>query len=298
MNYGHLHYFWVAAKAGGIMRAAEQLHTAPQTLSTQIKLLEEHLGQKLFRRSGRHLALTEMGSVVLGYADGIFALGAELEGAARQARSGPPTLDFRVGVTDSVTKAVAYRLLEPALDVAEPVRLICGEGKLPDLLSQLALNRIDLVIADEPMPRRVSVKAFNHALGSSAMTFFCAPKLKPLLKQPFPQCLNNAPMLLQAASTAIRQQFDSWLSRHGIHPRVIAEFEDGALMKAFGREGRGVFMAPTVLEAEIQAQYGVKVIGRSDDLVEEFYAISVERRITHPCVAAISQAARRKLFSA
>ena len=298
MNYGHLHYFWVAAKAGGIMRAAEQLHTAPQTLSTQIKLLEEHLGQKLFRRSGRHLALTEMGSVVLGYADGIFALGAELEGAARQARSGPRTLDFRVGVTDSVTKAVAYRLLEPALDVAEPVRLICGEGKLPDLLSQLALNRIDLVIADEPMPRRVSVKAFNHALGSSAMTFFCAPKLKPLLKQPFPQCLNNAPMLLQAASTAIRQQFDSWLSRHGIHPRVIAEFEDGALMKAFGREGRGVFMAPTVLEAEIQAQYGVKVIGRSDDLVEEFYAISVERRITHPCVAAISQAARCKLFGA
>ena len=298
MNYGHLHYFWVAAKAGGIMRAAEQLHTAPQTLSTQIKLLEEHLGQKLFRRSGRHLVLTEMGSVVLGYADGIFALGAELEGAARQARSGPRTLDFRVGVTDSVTKAVAYRLLEPALDVAEPVRLICGEGKLPDLLSQLALNRIDLVIADEPMPRRVSVKAFNHALGSSAMTFFCAPKLKPLLKQPFPQCLNNAPMLLQAASTAIRQQFDSWLSRHGIHPRVIAEFEDGALMKAFGREGRGVFMAPTVLEAEIQAQYGVKVVGRSDDLVEEFYAISVERRITHPCVAAISQAARRKLFSA
>ena len=298
MNYGHLHYFWVAAKAGGIMRAAEQLHTAPQTLSTQIKLLEEHLGQKLFRRSGRHLALTKMGSVVLGYADGIFALGAELEGAARQARSGPRTLDFRVGVTDSVTKAVAYRLLEPALDVAEPVRLICGEGKLPDLLSQLALNRIDLVIADEPMPRRVSVKAFNHALGSSAMTFFCAPKLKPLLKQPFPQCLNNAPMLLQAASTAIRQQFDSWLSRHGIHPRVIAEFEDGALMKAFGREGRGVFMAPTVLEAEIQAQYGVKVVGRSDDLVEEFYAISVERRITHPCVAAISQAARRKLFSA
>ena len=298
MNYGHLHYFWVAAKAGGIMRAAEQLHTAPQTLSTQIKLLEEHLGQKLFRRSGRHLALTEMGSVVLGYADGIFALGAELEGAARQARSGPRTLDFRVGVTDSVTKAVAYRLLEPALDVAEPVRLICGEGKLPDLLSQLALNRIDLVIADEPMPRRVSVKAFNHALGSSAMTFFCAPKLKPLLKQPFPQCLNNAPMLLQAASTAIRQQFDNWLSRHGIHPRVIAEFEDGALMKAFGREGRGVFMAPTVLEAEIQAQYGVKVVGRSDDLVEEFYAISVERRITHPCVAAISQAARGRLFGA
>ena len=298
MNYGHLHYFWVAAKAGGIMRAAEQLHTAPQTLSTQIKLLEEHLGQKLFRRSGRHLALTEMGSVVLGYADGIFALGAELESAARQSRSGPQILDFRVGVADSVTKAVAYRLLEPALDVAEPVRLICGEGKLPDLLSQLALNRLDLVIADEPMPRRVSIKAFNHALGSSAMTFFCAPKLKPLLKQPFPQCLNNAPMLLQAASTAIRQQFDSWLSRHAIHPRVIAEFEDGALMKAFGREGRGVFMAPTVLEAEIQAQYGVKVVGRSDDLVEEFYAISVERRITHPCVAAISQAARGRLFGA
>ena len=298
MNYGHLYYFWVAAKAGGIMRAAEQLRTAPQTLSTQIKLLEEHLGQKLFRRSGRHLELTDEGRVALGYADGIFALGAELEGAVRLARGGPRTLDFRVGVADSVTKSVAYRLLEPALDVPDPVRLICSEGKFPELLSHLALNRLDLVIADEPMPRRVSVKAFNHALGSSAMTFFCAPKLKPLLKRLFPQCLNDAPMLVQGASTAIRQQFDNWLSRHGIHPRVIGEFDDGALMKAFGREGRGVFMAPTVLEAEIQKQYAVEVVGRSEELVEEFYAISVERRITHPCVAAISHAARGKLFGA
>ena len=298
MNFKHLHYFWVAAKAGGIMRAGEQLHAAPQTVSTQIKLLEDRLGGKLFRRSGRHLELTDAGQVALGYAEDIFTLGIELESAFRQARNGARTLDFRVGVADSVAKSVAYRLLEPALNAPEPVRLICGEGKLPELLSQLALNRLDLVIADEPMPKRVSVKAFNHALGSSVMTFFCAPKLKPSLNGKFPQCLNDAPMLVQGASTSIRQQFDSWLIRHEIHPRVIGEFEDGALMKAFGREGRGVFMAPTVLEAEIRAQYGVDVIGRSEELVEEFYAISVERRITHPCVAAISQAARGKLFGA
>ena len=298
MNFKHLHYFWVAAKAGGIMRAGEQLHAAPQTVSTQIKLLEDRLGGKLFRRSGRHLELTDAGQVALGYAEDIFTLGIELESAFRQARNGARTLDFRVGVADSVAKSVAYRLLEPALNAPEPVRLICGEGKLPELLSQLALNRLDLVIADEPMPKRVSVKAFNHALGSSVMTFFCAPKLKPSLNGEFPQCLNDAPMLVQGASTSIRQQFDSWLIRHEIHPRVIGEFEDGALMKAFGREGRGVFMAPTVLEAEIRAQYGVDVIGRSEELVEEFYAISVERRITHPCVAAISHAARGKLFGA
>ena len=298
MNFKHLHYFWVAAKAGGIMRAGEQLHAAPQTVSTQIKLLENRLGGKLFRKSGRHLELTDAGRVALGYAENIFTLGTELETTFRQTRNGARTLDFRVGVADSVAKSVAYRLLEPALNAPESVRLICGEGKFPELLSQLALNRLDLVIADEPMPKRVSVKAFNHALGSSVMTFFCAPKLKPSLNGKFPQCLNDAPMLVQGASTSIRQQFDSWLIRHEIHPRVIGEFEDGALMKAFGREGRGVFMAPTVLEAEIRAQYGVDVIGRSEELVEEFYAISVERRITHPCVAAISHAARGKLFGA
>ena len=298
MNFKHLHYFWVTAKAGGVMRAGEQLHTTPQTLSGQIKLLEDWLGRKLFRKSGRNLELTEDGRLALGYADQIFALGSEMETALRNARGGQRVLDFRVGVADSVAKSVAYRLLEPALNVAEPVRLICSEGKFPDLLAQLALQRLDLVIADEPMSRRISVKAFNHSLGSTAMSFFCAPKLKPLLKGDFPACLNDIPMLIQGASASVRQQLEGWLTRYQIHPRVIGEFDDGALMTAFGREGRGVFMAPSVLEAETVAQFGVEVIGRTTELVEEFFAVSVERRLSHPCVLAITDAARGRLFSA
>lgn len=298
MNFKHLHYFWVTAKAGGIMRAGEQLHTTPQTLSGQIKLLEDWLGRKLFRKSGRQLELTEEGRLALGYDDQIFALGTELEAAVRQARAGQRVLDFRVGVADSVAKSVAYRLLEPALNLAEPVRLICSEGKFPDLLAQLALQRLDLVLADEPMSKRINVKAFNHPLGSTAMSFFAAPALKAQLKGPFPQCLNDMPMLIQGAAASVRQQLEGWLTRHDVHPRILGEFDDGALMTAFGREGRGVFMAPSVLEAETVAQFGVELIGRSDELVEEFYAVSVERRITHPCVVAITDAARGQLFSA
>jgi DNA-binding transcriptional LysR family regulator len=198
MNYKHLRYFWVVAKAGGVMRASEQLHTTPQTLSGQIKLLEEWLGHKLFKKNGRRLELTEEGRVALSYADEIFTLGAELEGSVRHARAGLASLDFRVGVADSVAKSVAYHLLEPALGVSEAVRLICHEGKFEDLLAQLALHRLDLVIADERMSRNISVKAFNHALGSSNMTFFCAPGLKATLQGDFPVCLNDAPMLIQA----------------------------------------------------------------------------------------------------
>ena len=297
MNFKHLYYFWVAAKAGGVMRAGEQLHTTPQTLSGQIKLLEQWLGRPLFRKSGRQLELTSDGQVALCYADEIFALGAQLEGALRQPRGGQRMLEFRVGVADSVAKSVAYRLLEPALSVAEPVRLIGSEGKFPDLLAQLALHRLDLVIADEPLSRRVSVQAFNHPLGATVMSFFATPALAATLQGGFPQCLDGAPMLIQGAASSVRQQLEGWLARHQLRPRVVGEFDDGALMTAFGREGRGVFMSPTVLEAETIAQFGVEVIGRSNELVEEFFAVSVERRITHPCVVAITQVARRELFS-
>jgi LysR family transcriptional activator of nhaA len=297
MNFKHLHYFWVTARAGGVVRAGEQLHTTPQTLSGQIRLLEERFGRKLFRRSGRQLELTPEGRVALGYADHIFTLGAELESAMRQPAGGQRVLEFRVGVADSVAKSVAYRLLEPALSIAEPVRLIGSEGKFPDLVAQLALHRLDLVIADEPLSRRISVKAFNHPLGTTPMSFFCTPALRSRLQGDFPACLHGAPMLIQGAASSVRQQLEGWLARQQIQPRVVAEFDDGALMTAFGREGRGVFMAPTVLEAETVAQYGVVVIGRSDELVEEFFAVSVERRISHPCVAAITQAARGRLFT-
>lgn len=296
MNFKHLYYFWATAKAGGVMRAGEQLHTTPQTLSAQIKLLENSLGCSLFRKSGRGLELTEEGRVALGYADQIFALSTELEAAIGKGRSGQATLDFRVGIADAVPKAIAYRLLEPALDVPGPVRLVCHEGKFQDLLAQVSVHRLDLVIADEAMGRQLSVKAFNHALGTTAMSFFAAPQLKARLPRGFPKCLDGAPMLVQGAASAMRQRLELWLTRHQLRPRAVGEFDDAALMKAFGREGRGVFMAPTVLEDETCAQYGVRVLGRTAELVEEFYAISVERRITHPCVAAITEAARGELF--
>jgi LysR family transcriptional activator of nhaA len=296
MNFKHLHYFWVTAKAGGILRAGEQLHTTPQTLSGQIKLLESWLGRSLFRKRGRQLELTDEGRLALGYADQIFTLGAEMESVLRQASGGQKTLEFRVGVADSVAKSVVYHLLEPALALPEPVRLICSEGKFPDLLAQLALHRLDLVLADEPMSGRLSIKAFNHPLGRTAMSFFCTPALRAELKGDFPQCLNDAPMLIQGVASSVRKDLDNWLIRHQIHPRIIGEFDDAALMTAFGREGRGVFMSASVLELETIAQYGVEVIGRTEEMAEEFFAVSVERRITHPCVAAITEAARGQLL--
>ncbi|GAP39061.1 transcriptional activator NhaR [Piscinibacter sakaiensis] len=295
MNYKHLHYFWAAAKAGGIVRAGEQLHVSPQTLSGQIKLLEERLGCALFRKSGRGLELTDEGRVTLGYADQIFALGAELESAVGRPRDGERVLDLRVGIADSVPKAIAYRLLEPALNVPGQVRLICHEGRFADLLGPLAIHRLDLVIADEPMGRQMAIKAFNHLLGSTAMSFFASPTLKRTLGGEFPACLHEAPMLLPGSSSAMRQRLDFWFVSRQLRPRVIGEFDDAALMKAFGGEGRGVFMTPSVLESETAAQYGVRVIGRTDELVEEFYAVSVERRISHPCVVAITDAAQQQL---
>jgi LysR family transcriptional regulator, transcriptional activator of nhaA len=307
MNFKHLHYFWVTAKAGGVVRAGEQLHTTPQTLSSQIKLLEERLGRKLFRKSGRNLALTDDGRLALRYADDIFALGGEMEAALREQRSeggpgGPggrseQVLEFRVGVSDSMAKSVACKLLEPAMQMPQAVHLICREGKLPELLAQLALHRLDLVIADEPLPSQLSVKAFNHALGQSSMSFFCTTAVKRKLKGPFPQCLNGAPMLIQGEASPVRRQLDAWLMQNQLHPRIVAEFDDGALMKAFARDGHGLFMAASVLEDEICLQYGVKCMGRSDEMVESFFAISVQRRITHPAVVAITDAARGALFT-
>jgi len=244
------------------------------------------------------LKLTEEGRTALRYAEQIFTLGAELESALHTARSGQRTLEFRVGIADSVPKAIAYRLLEPALDVPSQVCRICHEGTFQDLLAQISVHRLDLVIADEAMGKQTSVKAFNHALGTTAMSFFAAPDLKRSLKGGFPKCLNGAPMLIQGASSAMRQRLDLWLAEQGLRPRLIGEFDDAALMKAFGGEGRGVFMSPTVLEAETCSQYAVKLLGRTSELIEEFFAISVERRITHPCVAAITHAARGQFLKA
>lgn len=302
MNYKHLHYFWAVAHAGGLARAGERLHVTPQTLSGQIKLLEERLGQALLRKSGRGVELTTAGRLALQYADEIFAAGAELEQALRGEGAGlglGPVARFRVGVADSVPKSVAYHVLEPATHIRPAMRMVCSEGKLSSLLGELAVHRLDLVISDVPLPAQVSVKAFSHVLGKSGTSFFAAPALVRTIgaRRPrFPAVLERLPLLLPGADSALRPRLESWLRERGIRHSVAGEFDDGALVKAFGREGGGVFVAPTVLEAEIRRQYAVQVLGRADDLAEEFYAISIERRITHPAVAAITNAARRTLF--
>ena len=297
MNFKHLYYFWWVAKAGGVLRAGEQLHVTPQTISGQIGLLEDDLGTPLFAKSGRNIELTDAGRLAFGYAQDIFALGSELEESLRNYPAGGRPVDFRVGVADAVPKAIAYRLIEPATRLPDPVRIVCRDWKLDSLLAELAAHRLDLVIAGAPIPPSVSVRAYNHRLGESGVSFFASAALFKQCKGKFPACLDGAPMLVPGADAAVRSRLERWCEANSLRPRVVGEFDDSALMKAFGQRGAGVFIGPTVLEAEIKAQYGVKTLGRTTEIVEEFFAISVERRVTHPCVVAITGAARDRLFA-
>jgi LysR family transcriptional activator of nhaA len=304
MNYKHLHYFWTVVRAGGVLRASEQLHLSPQTLSGQINLLEERLGKPLLRKVGRGVEPTEAGRMVMHYADEIFTLGQEMEDALRGGKDAPRAPLLKVGFVDSVPKAIAYHVLEPALRLDPAPRLQCPEGKLASLMAQLALRRLDLVVSDVPLPGNMGVKAFTHLLGRSGIAFFASGRLLDAhgtnvrqARARFPQSLDGLPILLPVADSALRPRVDAWLRRHQLAPRVAGEFEDTALMKAFGREGLGVFPAPAVLAKEIARQFEVERLGVPDDLVEEFYAISIERKITHPGVAAITEAARSELFA-
>ncbi|MBW8469990.1 MAG: transcriptional activator NhaR [Thiobacillus sp.] len=298
MNFKHLHYFLQVAKLGGVIRASEHLHLSPQTISGQIQLLEEALGTALFTKSGRGLALTDAGHMVVGYAESIFSIGAELEEAVRDYPSKGKLLEFRVGVADAVPKTIACRLIEPASQLAEPVRIVCREWKLDTLLGELALHRLDLVIADAPIPAAVNVRAFNHRLGSCGVSFFAVPSLLAAsCTGRFPGCLDGAPMILPAEESAVGKRLRAWLGARSLHPRVVAECDDSALAKELGRRGMGIFVGPTVLERDIEKQYGVRAFGATPEVVEEFFAISIERRITHPCVNAITEAARTKLFA-
>ena len=294
LNTKHLHYFWVVAKAGSIARASERLHLTPQTISGQLSLLETHLGAALFSRAGRGLQLTETGRLVLSYADEIFSLTGELEEMVRNLPAGRP-LVFKVGVADVVPKSIAYRLLAPALALPEPLRIVCREGDLDTLLAELAVHRVDLVIADGPIPPHVNVRGFNHPLGDCGITFFAAPKLASRLRKNFPASLSGEPLLIPGEMTVVRNRLLQWFDKHHLHPRIVGEFDDSALMKAFGRAGTGVFIAPTPIASEVEEQYGVLTIGQTDEIRDQFYAISVERKISHPAVAVITETAREWL---
>jgi LysR family transcriptional activator of nhaA len=296
LNYKHLRYFWMVAKAGSIARASEQLHLTPQSISGQLTTLEAALGVALFERQGRQLQLTEVGRQVLGYADEIFRLGAALSETLRQGPS-QKAMVFRVGIADVVPKSVAFRLIEPALHLAEPVQLVCREGRLAMLLAELALQKLDLVIADRASPPSVSVRCYSHFLGESSVSAFAKPRLAAQLKPGFPDSLDGAPLLLPSSDVAMRARLMQWLDEHSLRPRIVGEFDDSALMKAFGQAGAGVFVAATAIAADVCRQYGVRQLGTMETVREQLYAITPQRRLLHPAVVAVSEAARQELFS-
>lgn len=293
LNYHHLLYFWTVARAGTIAKAGEELHLAQPTISSQIKLLEEALGHKLFERQGRKLVLTDVGRTVMRYADEIFRLGNELKNVVSGLPSGQQ-LRLQVGVADVVPKVVAERLLQPALDVG-PLRIICREGPLPQLLASLALHELDVVLADAPGSEPVSVRSFNHLLGKCGVSFFAAAA-HGHLKKDFPRSLHGAPLLMPSEASAVRHALDLWFDSKGVRPTIVGDFDDSALLKAFGQRGLGVFAMPSVIEAEVVRQFDVTVIGRTDEIENCFYAITVERRLRHPAVVAIAEAARSDIF--
>jgi len=295
INYKHLHYFCITAREGGIARASERLHVTPQTISGQLGLLEDYLGTDLFARVGRNLEPTEVGRLVLSYAEEIFSLGGELEEAVHQLPVGRPHV-FKVGVVDVVPKSIAHRFLIPALRMEEPVRMVCRESSLDTLLAELAVHRLDLLLADRPIPATISMRGSSHKLGECAISFLATKKIKRSLKGVFPHCLDGAPILLPSSDNRLRSAIDLWLDKQRIRPRMIAEFDDSALMKAFGQEGAGIFVAPAAITTEVERQYRVTEIGRVDEVKERFYAISAERRILHPVVATVIEAARTLLL--
>ncbi len=295
LNYHHLLYFWMVAKHGGIARAGEQLRLRPPTLSAQLRQLEDALGEKLFARQGRRLVLTETGRVVYGYADEIFSLGREMQDTVKGRRA-PGGLRLVVGVVDAVPKLVALRLLQPALSIPERLRVVCREDRHERLLAALAVHELDVVLSDAPTSSSLGVRAFNHLLGECGTSFFAAGAVAKRLRGTFPRRLDGAPFLLPAENTSHRRSLDTWFEAHEIRPEIAGEFDDSALLKAFGAAGAGVFAAPSVIERQVARQHGVRLLGRTDEIRERFYAISAERRLKHPAVVALSEAARTKLF--
>lgn len=296
VNYKHLHYFWVVAREGSIARASERLHITPQTISGQLSLLEDYYGTALFKKVGRNIELSPIGQKILGYADEIFSLGNELEQMMQHQPSIQPLL-FKVGVVDVVPKLIAHQILLPALKMTNATQMVCREADIDTLLAELTLHRLDLVIADRPIPSTVSTRGFSHKLGQSSISFLATKAIQEQLSGDFPNCLNSAPLLLPSSGSQLRLDIDQWLNQNRLQPVVVAEFDDSALMKAFGQESVGIFIAPTVIKQAVMQQYNVEFIGQTDQLTEHFYAISVEKKIKNPIVSEVIETANTILFS-
>lgn len=291
LNYHHLLYFWTVVREGGVSKAATKLRLSQPTISAQVRMLEEGLGERLLQRQGRTVALTDVGRMVYRYADEIFGVGRELMESLRGRPAGRP-VQLTVGVANAVQKLIVYRLLRPAMRGPEPIQIVCREDNAEQLVAQLATHAYDVVIADAPAPPHVRVKVFNHLLGESAMAFFAPPRLAARVKARFPESLASAPVLLPTMNTALRRSLDEWFERKNLRPNVVGEFEDSALMSVFGQAASAVFPAPAVIGREVSRLYGVRLVGRVDAVRERYYAISVERRLKHPGVLAITSAAR------
>ena len=297
LNYHHLLYFWVVAREGSIVRASEELHLAHPTISGQIHRLEDALGTKLFARKGRHLVLTEAGRVAFRYADEIFSLGREFVDTLKGRATGRP-LRLVVGVADVLAPSLVRRFLQPAFRLGQEVQVVCRADKsVEEFIAELALHRVDVVIADGPAGPGIAVRAFNHLLGECGTTLFAGAKLAASIRRRFPRSLDEAPFLLPGAPSVVRRSLEQWFDAQGVRPKIVAEFDDSALAKEFGQEGVGVFAVPTVIEAEVRRQYRVRLVGRVPAVRQQFYAISVERKIKHPAVVAVCETARKDIFA-
>jgi LysR family transcriptional activator of nhaA len=296
LNYHHLLYFWMTAREGGVAKAAARLRLSQPTISAQIRLLERALDERLFQRQGRTLTLTDAGRHVFRYADEIFGIGRELLETLRGRTDGRPP-QLTVGVANAVPKLIAYRLLRPAIEGQAPAHVVCREDSAEQLTAQLATHALDVVLADAPAPPHIRVKVFNHLLGESDTAFFVPPAAAPRLRRRFPASLTGLPLLLPTSNAALRRGLDEWFDRQGLRPQVVGEFDDSALMKVAGQGAGIAFPAPAVIAADVRRLYGVREIGRTAAVRERYYAISVERRVKHPGVLAITNAARDELFS-
>ena len=295
LNFHHLRYFWVVARKGGVRKAAEALHVSQPSISAQIGLLEQSLGEKLFKRSGRNLALTETGHLVLSYADEIFAAGRELMNAVKQ-RPGKRALRLNIGITDALSKLITFEILKAAFHYTDPIHVICREGEIGPLVHQLEAHRLDIVLADEPASSSLGAKTFNHRLGRSGITFCAMPPLAAKLRRKFPQSLHGAPALLPSENMGMRRALETWFDAQGIRPRVIGEFEDSALMEVCSSGGRGFTVVHTVVDRAALKHYGLRVIAKVDECGSDFYGITAERRVKHPAAAAITEHAYSHLF--